>query len=185
METLVVVMIVLLSLDFVVKQTFMKPVYVAVTAVVCALFTGLMCPVATSVSGTVLSGVFSDSSRMLDLAVLVSMDVMAGITFCWLSVQKIEGERMGVGSKILLGVSGYFPGIMVFVILLYLLAEVIFLFPGVSFSLLAWGLAAAVLVAVPLLAWLLRSLLPQVRGRLDLMFMSYVITAMIGVIATV
>lgn len=185
MESLVTLMIVFVCLDFVVRLSFLRPVYVIGAAAACALFIGLMCPVATAQSSTSLSGLISDPALMLDVAVILSVDVMLGITFCWLSVGSLDcGGETGFWHRFMTCLTGYFPGLMIFIVLFYLLVKVIFAFPGVSFHLLSWGLAAVVLLAVPLLVFIVRRILPRVRGRLDLMFMAYVITAMIGVVAT-
>lgn len=186
MEALVIVLAVFVCMDFAIRLSFLRRTYVLALAVVCALFTGLMRPVATAQSSAALSGYVSDPAFMLDMAVLLCADIMLGITFCWLSVRRMDdGGKFGAWQKILLGFSGYFPGITVFIILFWLLMNVIFSFPGVSFALLSWGLAVAVLVAVPLMAFVFRRLVPGERDRLDLMFMAYVITAMAGVVATV
>ena len=185
MEALVILITTLVCLDFIVELTFLKPVYAAGMAVLCALFVGLMCNTAASQSSTALHEFLSDPASMLDMAVFLSVDVIGGITFCWLSVRKADGEPMGFGSRLLLETVRFFPGITVFLILFYMLVNVIFAFPGVSFSLLSWIFAAVVLVSVLLLSYIVRAAMPEARGRLDLMFMAYVLTGMAGGLVTV
>ena len=78
-----------------------------------------------------------------------------------------------------------FPGIMVFLVLFSLLVSCVFAFPGVSFSLISWCMAAAVLVLLPLAVLGVRKLLPEKEIRLELLFLSNALTAALGVIATV
>ena len=49
----------------------------------------------------------------------------------------------------------------------------------------AAAVAAAVMAAIPLLVFIVRRVIPRDRGRLDLLFMAYVLTAMAGVMVTV
>ena len=185
MEALVTVMIVFVCLDFVVRLTFLRPAYMLATAFACALFTGLMCPVAADQTTTALSGFISDRALMLDTAVLLSVDILSGITFCWLSVMKMDGNIGGLRQKMLLCFTAYFPGTTIFLVLFYFLLKTVFSFHGVPFALLGWGLATAVMAAIPLLVFIVRRIIPRDRGRLDLLFMAYVLTAMAGVMVTV
>lgn len=110
MEALVTVMIVFVCLDFVVRLTFLRPAYMLATAFACVLFTGLMCPVAAEQTTTALSGFISDRALMLDTAVLLSVDILSGITFCWLSVMKMDGNIGGLRQKMLLCFTAFSSG---------------------------------------------------------------------------
>ena len=61
----------------------------------------------------------------------------------------------------------------------------LFAFPGVSFALISWCMAAAVLVLLPLAVWGVRKLIPEKEIRLELLFLSNALTAALGIIATV
>lgn len=78
-----------------------------------------------------------------------------------------------------------FPGVLIFPVLFCLLVSVVFALPGVSFSTVAWSLAGALLVVIPLCAWCLKRLLPEKEIRLELLFLSNALIAVLGVIATV
>ena len=79
----------------------------------------------------------------------------------------------------------WFPGILVFPVLFCGLVALIFSFPGVSFSLIAWSMAAAVFVLIPAGSFLLRWLLPEKELRLELLFLANALIAILGIIATV
>ena len=66
-----------------------------------------------------------------------------------------------------------------------MLVECIFGLPGLSFSLIAYVLAAVFAVSIPLLTFLLRRFLGDRDVRLEMLFLSNLIVAMIAVVATV
>ena len=78
-------------------------------------------------------------------------------------------------------VSGDFDIPVLFSGLVYL----IFSFPGVSFSLVAWSMAAGVLILISAGTLFLRYLLPEKELRLELLFLTNALTAILGIIATV
>ena len=57
--------------------------------------------------------------------------------------------------------------------------------PGKSFPLIAWSLAAIVLVIIPAGRMLLKKLLPEEELRIELLFLLNAAAAIIGTIATV
>ena len=85
----------------------------------------------------------------------------------------------------MLGVCRWVPGLLIFPVLFAVLTELIFSMPGVGFATIAWSLAAAVLIAAPLLGAGLRWLIPETEIRLELLFMVNMLIAALGVVATV
>ena len=79
----------------------------------------------------------------------------------------------------------WFPGILIFPVLFSGLVYLIFSFPGVSFSLVAWSMAAGVLILISAGTLFLRYLLPEKELRLELLFLTNALTAILGIIATV
>ena len=82
METVVMVMMIVVCFNYIVKQTFRKAYFVAVSAVVCALFVGLAWPWAIEQSKNQIAGWLADSALMLDMAVLLTLEVALQMTFC-------------------------------------------------------------------------------------------------------
>ena len=82
METVVMVMMIVVCFNYIVKQTFRKAYFVAVSAIVCALFVGLAWPWAIEQSKNQIAGWLADSALMLDLAVVLTLEVALQITFC-------------------------------------------------------------------------------------------------------
>ena len=66
-----------------------------------------------------------------------------------------------------------------------MLVALIFTFPGKDFATVAWIMAALVLVLIPLGTIGLRWLLPEKEIRLELLFITNALTAILGIVATV
>ena len=77
------------------------------------------------------------------------------------------------------------PSLLVFPVLFYLQTELVFSFPGTSFSAISYAFAAAVVVLFPLLCHLFRLLLPEKEMRLETHFLVSLFVCIIGLLTTV
>ena len=185
METVVLVMMILVCFNYVLKQTYRKLYSVLLSAAVCALFVGLMWPYAIEQSKSQIADWLASSTLMLDIAVILTLEVAIQMTFCILSAHI---QTMGKVKPIIIWayrILRWFPGVLIFPVLFSLLVSAIFAFPGVSFSLVAWVLAAIIFVVIPLGSWGIKRLLPEKEIRLELLFLANALVAILGVIATV
>ena len=185
METVVMVMMIVVCFNYIVKQTFRKAYFVAVSAIVCALFVGLAWPWAIEQSKNQIAGWLADSALMLDLAVVLTLEVALQITFCIVAAHIHSAGRVKPSVVRIYRLLRWFPGLLVFPVLFSLLVAAIFALPGVSFPLTAWSLAAVVAVVIPLGRWALKHLLPEKEIRLELLFLANALIALLGIIATV
>ena len=149
METVVFVLMILVCFNFMLKQTYRKLRSVLVISVICALFVGLMWPYAIEQSKTQIADWLANPALMLDTSVVLSVEVVLQMTFCMLAAH-IQSAGP-VKKRVLWAYKAlrWFPGILVFPVLFCGLVALIFSFPGVSFSLIAWSMAAAVFVLIP------------------------------------
>ena len=176
---------ILVCFNFILKQTFRKPLSVALITVVCSLFVGLMWPLAIEQSKTQIGDWLSNPSQMLDTSVVLTLEVVLQMAFCMLAAHiQTTGpvRRRTLWAYRLLR---WFPGILIFPVLFCGLVTLIFSFPGVSFPRIAWSMAAGVLVLVPAGSFLLRWLLPEKELRLELLFLANALIAILGIVATV
>lgn len=185
METVVLVMMILVCFNYALKQTNRKIYSVLFSAAVCALFVGLMWPYAIEQSKSQISDWLADSSLMLDVAVILSLEVVIQMAFCILAAHIQTSGKVKPITIWIYRVLRWFPGVLIFPVLFSILVSAIFALPGVSFSLVAWVLAAIVFISIPLGSWILRWLLPEKEIRLELLFLSNALIAILGVIATV
>ena len=185
METVVFVLMILVCFSFMLKQTYRKNRSVAVIAVVCALFTGLMWPYAIEQSKTQIADWLADTALMLDTAVLLTLEVILQMTFCMLAAHVQTSGPLRKRTLWMYRALRWFPGILIFPVLFSALVALIFAFPGVSFSLLSWSMAVGILILIPAGTWLLRCVMPEKDVRLELLFLVNALIAVLGVVATV
>ena len=185
MESVVLVMMILVCFNYILKQTYRKVYSIAFSAIVCALFVGLMWPYAIEQSKSQISDWLANSALMLDIAVILTLEVAVQMAFCVLSAHIQTSGKVKPITIWVYRVLRWFPGVLIFPVLFSLLVAAIFALPGVSFSLIAWVLAAIVFIVIPLAAWGVKWLLPEKEIRLELLFLSNALIAILGVIATV
>ncbi len=185
METVVKVAMVLVSFSFVLKLTGYKLRQLLLMSLLCALFVGFSWQFAAEQSKTAIASWLSDRELMQDIAVLMTLDVALQMAYCLMAVNLMNSGPLKRRTILVYKFLRLFPGIMVFLVLFSLLVSCVFAFPGVSFSLISWCMAAAVLVLLPLAVLGVRKLLPEKEIRLELLFLSNALTAVLGVIATV
>ena len=185
METVVLVMMILVCFNYVLKQTYRKFYSVLFSAAICALFVGLMWPYAIEQSKSQISLWLADSSLMLDIAVVLTLEVAIQMAFCILSAHITTSEKVKPITIWAYRILRWFPGVLIFPVLFSLLVSAIFALPGVAFSFVAWTVAAIVFVAIILDSRAVRWLLPEKEIRLELLFLANALIAILGVIATV
>ncbi len=154
-----------------------KAAGIAAICAVAAVFTGYSVDFASMQSKTMIADWLADTSLMLDIAVILTVDVFVQIAFCILYAKSCSG-RLTRNEKIAFYVTGWFPGALIFPVLLALVVELVFSLPGVDFALIGWSAAGAVAVFFPLAAAGAKYLLPEAELRAELI-------AALGVVATV
>lgn len=185
METVLWVLMILVCFNYVLKQTYRKMYSVFFSAVVCALFVGWSWPYAIEQSKSQITVWLSDSELMLDIAVVLTLEVAVQMAFCLLSAHMQTSGKVKPVTLWTYRLLRWFPGVLIFPVLFSVLVSAIFTWPGTSFSQVAWTLAASLLAVIPLASWLLRKLLPEKDIRLELLFLTNALIAILGVIATV
>ena len=185
MHSLVLVLMVLVCFNFILKQTWQKKWSVAAHALAAALFTGFMWPFAIEQSRSQIDEWLSNPALMLDTSVIITVEVILQMAFCLLCVHLTGSGKLSRSTIWLYRVLRWFPGVLILPVLFSLLVFMVFSFPGVPFKALSWGCAAAVLVSVPLGVWAIERLFPEKELRLELFFLTNILTAIVAIIATV
>lgn len=185
MDTVVFVLMILVCFNFMLKQTYRKLWSVMAIAVIGALFVGLMWPYAIEQSKTQIADWLANPALMLDTSVVLSVEVVLQMAFCMLAAHVQTTGPIKQRTLWAYRALRWFPGILIFPVLFCGLVALIFSFPGVSFSLIAWSLAAGVLILIPAGTLFLRRLLPEKEVRLELLFLANALIAILGIVATV
>ena len=185
MDTIVLILILLTAFNFLLKQTFWKPIAVGVTAAIAAVFVILVWPYAIEQSKTQIADWLSDNQLMLDTSVVLTLEIVLQMAFCLLAVHVANFSPVKRRMMWAYCVLYWFPGVLIFPVLFFGLTQAIFSFPGVSFKLIAWLFGLFIFVVIPVGRWLVRWLLPEEELRLELFFLTNALVAILGIIATV
>ena len=163
------------------KLSFRKWWQAATFGLICGIFVIAAYPTATLQSKTQLADLMADRSMMSDIAVLVTIEVSLCLSYCFLASKKIFGGELSRWGKVL----QWYPSLLIFPALFYLLTQTMYAMPGQSFGSIAWTLAAITAVGMPLLSYALRKLLPEDDFRLEVHFLVSLFVCVLGLISTV
>ena len=185
METVVLVLMIIVSFNFLMKLTYAKVWWIAIITLAAALFVGLIWPYAIEQSRTQIDNWLSNPQLMLDTSVVLTIEVVIQMSFCMMAAHIMSAGKLRPRTVWLYRILRWFPGVLIFPVLFSMLVWLIFTFPGVSFSLIAWSFAGALVVFIPLGIIFLLWLLPEKDLRLEILFLTNALTAILGIIATV
>lgn len=108
METVVVVLMILVSFNFLLKLTYCKLWTVGVIAVSACLFVGLMWPLAIEQSKTQIADWLSNPQLMLDTSVILSLEVVLQLAYCMLAKDTFKQPARWVVERYWLTVASVF-----------------------------------------------------------------------------
>lgn len=185
MQSLVILLMVLVCFNFVLKQTWHKKWSVLAHAAAAAMFTGLMWPLAIEQSRSRISEWLSDAALMLDVSVVITLEAVIQISFCLLSAHLMNTGKVNKATVWIYRTLRWFPGLLVFPVLFSILVYMVFAFPGVSFPLVACCTAAGVFMLIAAGAWMAGKLFPEKETRLELFFLTNILTSLVAIVATV
>lgn len=184
MELVVVMIMTLVSFSFVLKLTCHNLISRIILGLVCGIFVLSVYDYAASQSKSQIADWLSQPDLMLDTSVWLTIDVAFQICFCFFAAKAME-ERLSMTEKIIYRLCLWLPGLLVFPVLFAILTELIFNLPGIDFKTIGWGLAVSVSVVFPLLSSGFNWLVPEREIRLEMIFMTNMLIAALGIVATV
>lgn len=183
MEYVILILIMFVGVNTAVKLSFWKLWQVFIAGAAMALFVVLTYPLATELSKTELTAMVQTSSVMQNIAVIVTLETAVFFAFSFVELKKLMGKKK-VNPLTLLTLR-YYPGLLVYPILFFVLGHLMFSFPGVAFNRLGYTMAVTLLITVPFVSWGIKKQLPEEEYRLELLFISNLLTCIIGLITTV
>ncbi len=172
----VLLLMIVIMLMFVMKQTFNIAWVSFAIAALCAVSVVVFFPYAASMSKSQLTQWLGNQSLLLDAAVIICVESALVMLFCIRSIS----FPMSWLTRVL----QWLPGVMIIPVLLYVEASLMFTLTGMSFSLIAWILALAVLIVLPLLSLALRRLIPEHELRLELLFLLALLSAFLSILTS-
>ena len=184
MEIIIIVIMLLTCFNFALKQTFCKSWTTYLMAALCALFIVLTYESATEQSKSQIADWIADRTLMLNTSVVLSAEVMLQMAYCIMAVHLQNSREVSRRTLFIYRLLRFYPGILIFPVLFHLETVAMFTLTGTEFQTIAYTLAAIILMSVPASMWFVRWLIPERPLRLELLFLSNAMIAILGVIAT-
>lgn len=181
MELLIQVLILFIVINSLFKLSFWKIGQAALFGLSCALFIIFTCRYAVLQSKTQLSDFLNTPKILQDAAVLITIESAVCFLFCFAALRELFGKKHKPWIKPLY----WYPSLLVFPALFYVLTQLIFLMPGTNFSVISYLLAGAMLVLFPALSYGIRKLYPEKEMRLEVHFLISLFVCLLGLISTV
>ena len=154
MDYVIPILAIFITLSFLLKVGFYPRWGTWLTALCCALFVLLITPWVTEQSKTAIAAFFASREKMLDVSIC--------ITF----------------------LLHLYPGLLIGGVLCYILAELLFSFPGIDFNMLSWTVATTTFLLIGVGARLLQILLGDKALRLEILFIVNLFIVVLSIIAT-
>lgn len=181
METVVIFIMLLVGLGYLLKLTFMRPWIMIAEAAVIGFAVVLSTDYAIMQSKTQIADWLQTPELMLNLAVVMTVDVMFQIGFC----VSMLSEGSSFRKRAMRGILLYFPGFLIFPVMFYLLVQMIFTFVGADFNTVGFVTGLCLLCGAPLVALVLKQLIPERFLRLEMIFYINCLVGILGIIASV
>ncbi len=181
MELVILILILFIVINTILKLSFWKWWQTGIFALICAGFVVWMYPYAIQQSKTQIADYLQNVNAMQNAAVLVTIESAVCFGFCFAALRNMFGKTVKRWVKAFY----WYPGLLIFPVLFYVLTQSIFALPGTSFSTIAYGLAAIIIVALPLLSYGIRLLIPEKEFRLEIHFLVSLFVCILGLITTV
>lgn len=181
MEIIISVLMLFIGMNCVLKVSFWKWWQAGLFGVVCGVFVALTYPYAILQSKTQIADYLRNTVALQDMAVVITIESVICFAYCVAVLRGWFGQREKWWVKPL----KWYPSLLIFPVLFYLQTELVFTFSGVSFTVLSYGFAVAVVVLLPLLCAFFRYLLPEKDLRLEVHFLVSLFVCVIGLLTTV
>lgn len=181
MQIILSILFLFIIVNCLLKLSFLSKWQVALFGVVCGIFVALTYPIATEQSKTEFDAYMQSPEVLKNMAVLITTE---SVIFFSYIMAVLQGE-LGVKEKWWIKFLKWYPSLLIFPVLFFLQTELIFALPGVEFSTISYGFAAAVTVFIPALCGLFYYLFPERDMRLETHFLVTLFVCIIGLLTTV
>lgn len=181
MELIVQILMLFILINCILKLSFWKPWHAAIFGLICACFIVWSCQFAILQSKAQLADYLNNIKILQDSAVLITIESAICFAFCFAALQNKFGKKR----KLWILPLYWYPSLLVFPVLFYLLTQIIFAMPGTNFTTIAYLLAGGVFIGFTVLSYLMKYLLPEKELRLEVFFLVSLFVCIIGLITTV
>lgn len=163
------------------KLSFWKMWEVILFAIIAAVFVIVAEQYAILQSKTQIADYLSNREYLQDAAVLISLESVLAISFCFTAFKLFLGKQSKKWHRLLI----YFPGVLIFPVLFFVLTQSVFSFPGTDFKTVTYVVALITFLTISLGSLGFKYLLPERDFRLEVHFLVSLFVMGIGLLTTV
>ncbi len=180
MQIIINLLVIFIIVSTLMKLSFWKIWQVLTFVFIAVGFTFWAYPIAMEQSQTTIKEWMGNSEILGNMAVLITLESTILLFYCIYSMKESSKDK----NKIWKTVLDFFPGILIFPVLFFLLCQMFFQFTGTDFlqsSLLFSMLLITIVVAG---FFLFRKLIPEHHFRLEILFLTSLFVSVLGLIST-
>lgn len=180
MELFIQILILFVTINTMLKLSFMKKWQIFVAAMVMGIFILFVYPFAVEQSKTALKNHVENPIILSDVSVLVTLESVFCISFCFMGFNSKTNSSKKLWNILL----KIYPGLLIFPALFYLLTQTVFYFSGTDFFLIAVIFSVSVFVSIIAISIGIKYLIPEKEIRLETHLIVSLLVAVLGLIAT-
>lgn len=181
MEIILQVLILFIIINSILKLSFWKWWQTIIFGVICAIFVIWAQKYAIVQSKTQLHDYLSNRQALQDMAVLITVESAICFAFCFAALMNMFGKK----KKRWIGFLYWYPSLLLFPVLFYILTQAIFSLSGTNFSTIAYTIAGIALVSIPAASYGIKVFIPEKELRLEVHFLVSLFVAILGLLTTV
>ncbi|MDR1707791.1 MAG: hypothetical protein LBR46_07280 [Prevotella sp.] len=181
MELIIQILMLFIVINCILKLSFWKWWQTAIFSIICAAFLLWAEQYAIIQSKTQINDYLMNREALQDAAVLVTIESAICFAFCFAALRNLFGRKI---KRWLLPLYWY-PSLLLFPVLFYILTQSIFSLSGTDFDTVSYIMAGMVLVILPLAAYGIRYMFPEKELRLEVHFLVSLFVAILGLLTTV
>lgn len=167
-------------INVVLKLSFWKLWQQALWAAIAFLFIWLATDFASEQSQVALDAMLNNPTVLSNITVLLTIETAVCMAFCFTSLRTLFKGTQSRWNRVL----QWYPNLLLFPALFYVLTQSIFYFTGISFGYIALGVGTATFLTIVGGAWGMKRLLPEEDIRLELHFLLSLLITLLGLIGT-
>ena len=134
-------------------------------------------------SPTEINSLLASAPHILTLSVYVTLEASIMIAFCFNCFADTSKQRT-LFQRTVTYILNFYPGLLMAGILTYLLIQLFFAFPGVSFGLITGISSVAVFILISGLSLLLKNIVGERKLRLEILFITNLFIVLLSVVST-
>ena len=181
MEIIIQVLILFIIINSILKLSFWKWWQAAIFGVICAIFVVWAQQYAIVQSKTQLHDYLSNQRALQDMAVLITVESAICFAFCFAALMNMFGKKKKRWIRLLY----WYPSLLLFPVLFYMLTQAIFNLSGTNFSTIAYTIAGITFVVIPAASCGMKLFIPEKELRLEVHFLVSLFVAVLGLLTTV